>query len=56
MAVPVLLPAQRLIEEASNALENPLLVGQPLMPEEMAAGVDPARSTNASGSGIFMGT
>jgi hypothetical protein len=47
--------AQRVLEEAAAALENPLLVGQPLMPEEGGAGADAALSAGATGGGIFMG-
>jgi hypothetical protein len=47
---------QRLIEEAITALENPLLVGQPLMPEEGGAGAEAARNAGSTGDGIYMGT
>lgn len=45
---------QALVSEAAAALENPQLVGQPMMPEEGAAGA--AQRTGAAGGGIDMGT
>lgn len=48
--------SMRLVEEAITALENPLLVGQPLMPEEGGAGAEAARNAGATGDGIYMGT
>lgn len=47
---------QRLVEEAISALENPLLVGQPLMPDEGGTGAEAAQNTSSTGGGIFMGT
>eukprot|EP00879_Flechtneria_rotunda_P022745 GHRR01024022.1.p1 GENE.GHRR01024022.1~~GHRR01024022.1.p1 ORF type:complete len:934 (+),score=353.75 GHRR01024022.1:671-3472(+) len=46
----------RLVEEAANALENPLLVGQPLMPDGTGAGAEAAHNAGATGGGIYMGT
>lgn len=43
-----------LVGEAAAALENPQLVGQPLMPEEGLGGA--AQRTGAAGGGIDMGT
>lgn len=51
----MLLLLQRLAEDASNALDNPLLVGQPLMPEE-GAGTEAAQNAGSAGGGIYMGT
>lgn len=47
--------SQRLVEEAANALDNPQLVGQPLMPEE-GGGTEAAQNAGSAGGGIYMGT
>eukprot|EP00878_Enallax_costatus_P016050 GHUV01016827.1.p1 GENE.GHUV01016827.1~~GHUV01016827.1.p1 ORF type:complete len:1150 (+),score=458.72 GHUV01016827.1:567-4016(+) len=47
--------SMRLVEEAANALDNPLLVGQPLMPEE-GGGTEAAQNAGSAGGGIYMGT
>ncbi|KAF8069564.1 NUP155 [Scenedesmus sp. PABB004] len=48
--------SMRLVEEAAAALDNPLLVGQPLMPEEGGGGAEAALNAGAAGGGIYMGT
>lgn len=40
--------------DAAAALDNPQLVGQPMMPEEGTGGA--AQRTGATGGGIDMGT